>query len=91
MARNISDEGVAKAGLLRSIAGEVQFLQRSELEDDWDPGGDKRLGVLEATQQLIKRLVADGESSAASLLRQLKGISTHSDLTANCRALAYRP
>ena len=91
MARNISDEGVAKAGLLRSIAGKVQFLQRSELEDNWDPGSDKRLCVWEATQQLIKRLEADDESSAASLPLQLKGISTHGDLTANCRALAYRP
>ncbi len=33
---------------------------------------------------------ADGESSAAALLLQLKGISTHGNLAANCRALAYR-
>ena len=90
MARKISFGGVAKAGILRSIAGKVQLLHRSELEDDWDPGSDKRLCVWEATQQLIKRLEADGESSAASLLLQLKGIRTHGDLAANCRALAYR-
>jgi putative DNA methylase len=81
---------VARAGILRSVAGKVQLLQRSELPDDWDPSRDKRLCAWEATQQLIKRLEADGESSAAALLFQLKGIRTHADLVANCRALAYR-
>jgi putative DNA methylase len=90
VARNISVAGVAEAGILRSVAGKVRLLQRSELADDWDPTSDNRLCVWEATQQLIKRLEADGESSAAGLLLQLKGISTHGDLAANCRALAYR-
>jgi putative DNA methylase len=89
-ARNLSVDGVARAGILRSVAGKVQLLQRSELPDDWDPSRDKRLCAWEATQQLIKRLEADGESSAAALLLQLKGIRTHGDLVANCRALAYR-
>ncbi|MEA5400230.1 DUF1156 domain-containing protein [Synechococcus sp. BA-124 BA4] len=89
-ARNLSVDGVARAGILRSVAGKVQLLQRSELPDDWDPSRDKRLCAWEATQQLIKRLEADGESSAAALLFQLKGIRTHADLVANCRALAYR-
>ena len=89
-ARNLSVDGVARAGILRSVAGKVQLLQRSELPDDWDPSRDKRLCAWEATQQLVKRLEADGESSAAALLFQLKGIRTHADLVANCRALAYR-
>jgi putative DNA methylase len=90
VARNISVAGVAEAGILRSVAGKVRLLQRSELADDWDPTSDNRLCVWEATQQLIKRLEADGESGAAGLLLQLKGINTHGDLAANCRALAYR-
>ena len=89
-ARNLSVAGVAEAGILRSIAGKVQLLQRSELEDDWDPASDKRLCVWEATQQLIKRLEAEGEAKAAALLLQLKSIAGHGDLAANCRALAYR-
>ena len=89
-ARNLSVAGVAEAGILRSIAGKVQLLQRSELEDDWDPASDKRLCVWEATQQLIKRLEADGEDKAGELLLQLKSIAGHGDLAANCRALAYR-
>jgi putative DNA methylase len=89
-ARNLSVDGVAKAGILRSVAGKVRLLQRAELEEDWDPGTDKRLCVWEATQQLIKLLEADGEDKAAALLLQFKSIAGHGDLAANCRALAYR-
>ncbi len=89
-ARNLSVDGVAKAGIIRSVAGKVRLLQRAELEEDWDPGTDKRLCVWEATQQLIKLLEAGGEDKAADLLLQLKSIVGHGDLAANCRALAYR-
>jgi putative DNA methylase len=88
-ARNLSVDGVARAGILRSVAGKVQLLQRSELPEDWDPTNDKRLCVWEATQQLIKRLET-GEQAAAALLAQLKDISGHGDLPTNCRALSYR-
>jgi putative DNA methylase len=88
-ARNLSVDGVARAGILRSVAGKVQLLQRSELPEDWDPTKDKRLCVWEATQQLIKRLET-GEQAAAALLAQLKEIPGHGDLPANCRALSYR-
>jgi putative DNA methylase len=70
-ARNLSVDGVAKAGILRSVAGKVRLLPRSELPVDWDPASDKRLCVWEATQQLIKRLEAGGEDKAANLLLQL--------------------
>jgi putative DNA methylase len=89
-ARNLSVNGVARAGILRSVAGKVQLLQRSELPDDWDPAKDKRLCVWEATQQLIRRLEAKGEDNAAAVLLQLKTLSSYGDLPANCRALAYR-
>lgn len=89
-ARNLSVEGVARAGILRSVAGKVQLLQRSELPDGWDPAKDKRLCVWEATQHLIKQLEAKGEDIAAALLLQLKSLSNYGDLPANCRALAYR-
>jgi putative DNA methylase len=88
-ARNLSVDGVARAGILRSVAGKVQLLQRSELPEDWDPTKDKRLCVWEATQQLIKRLET-GEKAAAALLAQIKDVHGHGDLPANCRALAYR-
>ena len=89
-ARNLSVAGVAEAGILRSVAGKVRLLPRAELPEDWDPTTDKRLCVWEATQQLIRRLEADGEDKAAELLLQLKSIAGHGDLAANCRALAYR-
>jgi putative DNA methylase len=89
-ARNLSVAGVAEAGILRSVAGKVRLLRRSELPEDWDPASDKRLCAWEATQHLIKRLEASGEGAAAELLIQLKSVSGHGDLAANCRALAYR-
>lgn len=89
-ARNLSVAGVAEAGILRSVAGKVRLLPRAELPEDWDPGSDKRLCVWEATQQLIKRLESGGEDKASELLLQLRKVSGHGDLAANCRALAYR-
>jgi putative DNA methylase len=68
-ARNLSVAGVAEAGILRSVAGKVRLLPRSELPGDWDPTTDRRLCVWEATQQLIKRLEADGEGKADKYTR----------------------
>ena len=90
IARNLSVDGVAEAGILSSVAGKVRLYQRAQLPEDWDPTTDRRLCVWEATQHLIKRLEDSGESSASELLLQLKNISGHGDLAANCRALAYR-
>ena len=90
IARNLSVDGVAEAGILSSVAGKVRLYQRAQLPDDWDPTTDRRLCVWEATQHLIKRLEGSGEGAAAELLFQLKNISGHGDLAANCRALAYR-
>jgi putative DNA methylase len=90
VARNISVDGVVRAGILRAAAGKAQLLRREQLDDAWNPTRDDRLCVWEATQQLIKRLEADGEGAAAALLLQLKNLPGHGDLAANCRALAYR-
>lgn len=90
IARNLSVDGVAEAGILSSVAGKVRLYQRAQLPEDWDPTTDRRLCVWEATQHLIKQLEASGESSAAELLLQLKNVSGQGDLAANCRALAYR-
>jgi putative DNA methylase len=90
VARNISVDGVVRAGILRAAAGKAQLLRREQLDDTWDPSQDDRLCMWEATQHLIKRLEADGEGGAATLLLQLKNLSGHGDLAANCRALAYR-
>ena len=90
VARNISVQGVASAGILSAIAGKVQLLRREQLDDDWDPSRDDRLCVWEATQHMIKALEAGGEAAAAALMLQLKQLPGQSDLLANCRALAYR-
>jgi len=90
VARNISVQGVASAGILSAIAGKVQLLRREQLDDDWDPSRDDRLCVWEATQHLIKALEAGGEAAAAALMVRLKQLPGQSDLLANCKALAYR-
>jgi putative DNA methylase len=90
IARNLSVDGVAEAGILSSVAGKVRLYQRAQLPEDWDPTTDRRLCVWEATQYLIKCLEVSGEGAAAELLLQLKNVSGHGDLAANCRALAYR-
>jgi putative DNA methylase len=90
VARNISVQGVASAGILSAIAGKVQLLRREQLDDHWDPSCDDRLCVWEATQHLIKALEADGEAAAAALMLQLKQLPGQNDILANCRALAYR-
>ena len=90
VARNISVDGVVRAGILRAAAGKAQLLRREQLDDTWDPSQDDRLCVWEATQQLIKRLEVSGEASAAALLLQLKNLPGHGDIAANSRALVYR-
>lgn len=66
VARNISVDGVVRAGILRAAAGKAQLLRREQLDDSWDPGEDDRLCVWEATQHLIKQLEANGEVSCFS-------------------------
>lgn len=90
VARNISVQGVAEAGVLSAIAGKVQLLRREQLDDDWNPSRDDRLCVWEATQHLIKALEAGGEAAAAALMVQLKQLPGQNDLLANCKAMAYR-
>jgi putative DNA methylase len=89
-ARNVSVAGVAESGILRSVAGKVRLLRRSELEEGWDPAIDKRLCTWEATQYLIRNLEDGGEFAAAALLSRLIHASKDSGLVPNCRALAYR-
>ncbi len=89
-ARNVSVEGVAKAGIISAKGGKVYLLSRDSLDNKWQPNKDDRLCVWEATQHLIKRLESEGESSAANLLTELKQIVGHNNLPEKCRSLAYR-
>jgi len=83
-AKNVSVAGLVKAGIVESGQGKVRLLDRDELPSDWDPAGDERLTVWEVTQQLVRRLLTDGEASAAELLARVDGLG---DAT---RDLAYR-
>jgi putative DNA methylase len=83
-ARNVSVEGVERAGLIKQSAGKVRLLKRAEMPDDWNPARDDRPAVWEATQHLIKRLDSDGEQGAAALIRALSATADQA------RDLAYR-
>ena len=83
-AKNTSPEGLVRAGILESRAGQVHLLRREELRADWDPRTDERPTAWEAAQYLIRALDQGGEQAASALLAQL-GASSE-----NARDLAYR-
>jgi putative DNA methylase len=83
-AKNVSVEGLVRAGLVKSGGGKVRLLDRDELDPNWDPTSDSRLTVWEVTQHLIRRLMNDNEASAAELLAKVGGLGDAA------RDLAYR-
>jgi putative DNA methylase len=84
-AKNVSVEGLVRAGIVKAGAGKVRLLDRGELSRDWDPTTDERLTVWEVTQHLIRRLLDDGgERSAGELLARVGGLGDAA------RDLAYR-
>lgn len=83
-AKNVSVEGLVRAGIVKSGAGKVRLLDRSELDPDWDPATDSRLTVWEIAQHLIRRLLDESEASAADLLARVGGLGEAA------RDLAYR-
>ncbi|MEX2120793.1 MAG: DUF1156 domain-containing protein [Pirellulales bacterium] len=83
-AKNTAVNGLVEAGVIRAKGGKVRLVSRSELNGEWDPAGDRRLTVWEATQHLIRTLETDGESAAAALMHKLGGYAE------TARDLAYR-
>jgi putative DNA methylase len=83
-AKNVSVDGLVRAGIVKSGGGKVRLLERDELDPAWDPTTDDRLTVWEITQHLIRRLLDDGEASAAELLAKVGGLGDAA------RDLAYR-
>lgn len=83
-AKNVSVDGLVRAGLVKSGGGKVRLLARDELDANWNPATDSRLTVWEVTQHLIRRLLNDGERSAADLLSRVGGLGDAA------RDLAYR-
>lgn len=83
-AKGTAPNALEKAGIVKSKAGKVRLLSRSELPKDWDPATDNRLTVWETVQHLIRVLESDGEVAAAALAAKLGG---QADVA---RDLAYR-
>ena len=83
-AKNVSVDGLARAGIVKAGGGKVRLLDRSELDPKWNPATDPRLTVWEVTQHLIRHLLVDGEAAAADLLARVGGLGD------TARDLAYR-
>jgi len=83
-AKNVSVDGLARSGIVRSGAGKVHLIDRGELDRGWDPATDERLTVWEVTQRLIYKLLEEGEASAGELLGEVAGLGDAA------RDLAYR-
>jgi putative DNA methylase len=82
-AKNVSVDGLVRAGIVKSGAGKARLLDRNELNPAWDPSVDNRVTVWEVCQHLIRRL-DDGAESAAELLARVGGLGDAA------RDLAYR-
>jgi putative DNA methylase len=83
-AKNTSVQGMVEAGILSAKAGKVRLLGRKDLAEDWDPASERRLTIWEVAHYLIRLLEEEGESAAASLLRQVGALGDAA------RDLAYR-
>lgn len=81
---NVAVGAMVESGIVRSGGGKVQLLARNELPLKWDPVTDLRTPIWEATHHLVKRLVEEGEVSAARLLRRMGSAGDAAQL------LAYR-
>jgi putative DNA methylase len=82
-AKNVSVDGLVRAGIVKAGAGKARLLDRDELDPTWDPSSDNRVTVWEVCQHLIRRL-DDGEASAGELLARVGGLGDAA------RDLAYR-
>jgi putative DNA methylase len=83
-AKNTSVDGLKQSGILEAKSGKVRLLERSELDQAWDPRTDTRLTVWECTQHLIRVLDKEGEDATARLAALLAGRAQ------DARAIAYR-
>ena len=71
LAKNTAVNALVHSGVVKSGAGKVQLIPRSELSPTWDPAADNRVVVWEITQHLIKQLQEKGELGAAQLYKKL--------------------
>jgi len=71
LAKNTAVNALVHSGVVKSGAGKVQLIPRSELSPTWDPTADNRVVVWEITQHLIKQLQEHGEMGAAKLYKKL--------------------
>jgi len=84
-AKNISVEGLVRAGVLLARSGEVRLLARQEMDPEWNPRLDRRPADWECAQHLILALEKGSEDDAGRLARLIGP-----DRAQVARDLAYR-
>jgi putative DNA methylase len=70
-AKNTAVNALVHAGIVKSGAGKVQLIPRTDLPANWGPEEDDKIVVWEITQRLIKQLQEKGELGAAKLYKSL--------------------
>ncbi|MUL40939.1 DUF1156 domain-containing protein [Streptomonospora sp. PA3] len=85
-AKNVSVEGLKRAGVIQSGGGKVTLLPPAKLLADYDPTADTRISEWETVMHLAKRLEEQGVNAAARLVAaaQAKGVDLDS-----AKELAY--
>jgi len=72
-AKNTSVSALVQGGILESKRGKVRLLRPSELCENWDPAGKRRLAAWETVHHLVRALESGGEGAAAELVQKLGG------------------
>jgi putative DNA methylase len=83
-AKGISVESLVQAGIVKSGGGKAALIERTELQDQWDPARDRHATTWEAVQYLVRALDDGGERASAELYARLGALAEPA------RELAYR-
>jgi putative DNA methylase len=79
-AKVTSIDGLVRAGVISTRAGNARLIRRDELDPQYDPAEDRRPTIWEAVQHLVKRLAEASEDHAAELLAKLPNREAARDL-----------
>jgi putative DNA methylase len=89
-AKVTSIDGLERAGVIATRAGNCRLVQRHELQENYDPTKDVRATVWESVQHLVKQLLEGGEEKAADLFARLSNAEAARDLAYRLYAICER-
>ena len=89
-AKVTSIDGLVRAGVITTRAGNTRLVRRGELNPSYDPSNDRRPTVWEAVQHLVKLLLEGSEEQAAHLLAKLPNKDAARDLAYRLYSICER-